>query len=932
VAINGVRKQSPLIKPHAEPSDAVSEVVPPVPPTPQALTAEGRSAALADLLRQATQASLDPDAVLEVAVRWCARVLGDRAGVWTLAHADDALQPGPLAHAREEEDAPAPVLDAALAQRAVQRHTTVADAGRMVAPLRSRGRVLGVLAVEHADAARAYRREDAELLGEVAARVGLVLDNARLYDRVRVQATTLEHVDAAVCAVDADGRITSFNPAAERMFGYDEAEVLGRSPLDVVSAETPERLAEAREGVVAHGRHSSPWRLRRKDGECFDGHIHTVVVNDESGAMKGMVAVYQDLSERLALIAALERKAAQQAAVAALGERALEAEHPTALVDRAVELVRQTLQIELVALFELVDEGRTLALGAGAGFPDNYVGSATVPAGWADGQEGFTLIRREPVIVDDARRERRFVQADLVGALGAISGISVVVQGHGRTHAVLAAYASRPGAFTPDDVAFLQSIANVLGDALDRFAGEEEIRHRGLHDPLTELPNRTLVLERLAQAIARVDHSGPAHPRVALLFLDLDHFKNINDGLGHRAGDDVLCQVADRLRAAVRPVDTVGRFGGDEFVVLCEDVADEEEATTIARRLLEAFSKPFRAGGDHHVVGVSIGVALMDAGHDAILDPDALLRDADAAMYRAKEAGRSRIEVFDMGMREWAVDRLATEAALRRALERDDELVVHYQPVVDLADGAIAAVEALVRWHHPERGLLGPDHFVGVAEDSGLIVPLGRRVLELACAQAAAWAAARGVDRPVLPVHVNLSPRQLHDQALVETVQAALASDGVAPGTLALEITEGTLIDRGVDRVALLERLRDLGVALVLDDFGTGWSSLARLAELPIGGLKVDRSFVADIDDRGGPIVDAIVRLARAFDLPVVAEGIETLEQLAALDALDCGLGQGFLFARALPAAELTPLVVAREPAFGAIVSRRRRPADAGRA
>jgi diguanylate cyclase (GGDEF)-like protein/PAS domain S-box-containing protein len=892
--------------------------VPPDPSTPKALSLEGRAAALADLLRQATQASLDPDAVLEVAVRWCVRALGDRAAVWTLAHNLETLQPGPAADAHGDDLSPA--LDGALAERAIERHTAIADAGRMVAPLLSRGRVLGVLAVERDAPRDHYRREDAELLGEVAGRVGLVLDNARLYERVRVQATTLEHVDAAVCAVDADGRITAFNPAAERMFGYTEDEVLGRSPLELVNAEPPERLAAARDAVVATGRHASPWRLRRKSGEVFDGHIHTVAVGDESGALKGMVAVYQDLSERLALIAALERKAAQQAAVAALGERALEAEHPTALVDRTVEMVRQTLQVELVALFELVDEGRQLALGAGAGFPDNYVGHATVPAGWGDSQEGFTLIRREPVIVDDARRERRFVQTDLVGDLGAISGVSVTVAGHGRTHAVLAAYATRPGAFTPDDVTFLQSMANVLGDALDRFAGEEEIRHRGLHDPLTELPNRTLVLERLGQAVARVDRTGPTHPRIALLFLDLDHFKNVNDSLGHRAGDEVLLQVADRLRAAVRPSDTVGRFGGDEFVVLCEDVDDEAMARTIAARLADAFAQPFRAGGDDHVLGASIGVALMDAGADAILDPDALLRDADAAMYRAKEAGRGRIEVFDMGMRAWAVDRLQTEAALRRALEADDQVVVHYQPVVDLRTGAIAAVEALVRWEHPERGLLGPDAFVGVAEESGLIVGLGRRVLELACAQAAAWTAARGADRPVVPVHVNLSPRQLNDPALVATVREVLGDAGA--GALALEITEGTLIDRGVDRVGVLERLRDLGVTLVLDDFGTGWSSLARLSALPIGGLKVDRSFVADIDGRGGPIVDAIVRLARAFDLPVVAEGVETGEQLVALDGLECELAQGFLFARPLPAGELTPLLVAREPAYGAVVAR----------
>src|SRR3954447_13220799 len=337
-------------------------------------------------------------------------------------------------------------------------------------------------------------------------------------------------------------------------------------------------------------------------------------------------------------------------------------------------------------------------------------------------------------------------------------------------------------------------------------------------------------------------------------------------------------------------------------------------ALAIAQRLQDGFAAPFRAGGDEHVLGVSIGIALLDAAEDA----EAVLRDADAAMYRAKESGRARAELFDTGMRAAADGRLQTEAALRRALEGSD-LEVHYQPIMDLASGEVVAVEALVRWRHPERGLLGPDEFIGVAEESGLIVPLGRRVLELACAQAAAWAAEQRAGRPPLPVHVNLSPRQLPDRALVETVQAALATSGASPSALTLEITEGMLIDRGPDRIARLERLRDLGVTLVLDDFGTGWSSLARLAQLPIAGLKIERSFVADIARRGGPIVDAILRLARAFGLPVVAEGVETVAQLDALRGLGCELAQGYLFARPLPAAEVALLVEDAAPAFAAL-------------
>jgi diguanylate cyclase (GGDEF)-like protein/PAS domain S-box-containing protein len=863
-------------------------------PTPESLTPEGRSSAFADLLRQATQASLDPEAVLEVAVRWCARVLGDGAAMWTQEPGDEVLVLGPYAHRDPAREALDPELPERLTAHVLEREVTAADGPAIVAPLRSRGRVLGVLACARDDARRGYRQEDAELVNEVAARIALVLDNARLYERVRIQATTLAHVDAAVCSMDAQNRLRSMNPAAERLFGRREEDVLGRPVVDVVSAESWENVQTARAALKGQGRWTSPWRLRRQDGVEFDGHIDAVVVRGDHGGIDGYVAVYHDMTERLALIAQLERRAAQQAAVAALGERALEAEHPAALIDRAVETARDVLDVELAGLFELADEGRVLALQAGAGFGPGQVGAATVPAGWADGQEGFTLIRREPVIVGDARRERRFVQADLVHDLGAVSGVTVVVQGRGGVHAVLAAYAQRADAFSRDDVTFLQSMANVLGDALDRFASDEETRRRGLHDPLTELPNRTLLLERLAEAAARA--AGP----IALLFCDLDHFKAVNDSLGHRAGDDVLRQVADRLRAAVRPGDVVGRFGGDEFVVLCEQVDDEAAARLIAERLAAAFARPFRAGGDDHVLGVSIGIALTDSAEDG----DALLRDADTAMYRAKEAGRSRIELFDTGMRAWAVGRLQTEAGLRRALDAD-EIEVHYQPIVSTAvgdGGAVAAVEALVRWRHPERGLLAPGEFVGVAEESGLIVGLGRRVLELACTAAAAW-------EPALPVHVNLSPRQLLDKTLVETVEATLTATGLAAERLALEITESMLIDRGPDRLVVLDRLRDLGVKLMLDDFGTGWSSLARLAELPIGGLKIDRSFVADIDGRGGPIVDAVVRLARAFSLPVVGEGVETEEQLAELRRLGCELAQGFLFAKPLPEAELLSLL-----------------------
>jgi diguanylate cyclase (GGDEF)-like protein len=417
-----------------------------------------------------------------------------------------------------------------------------------------------------------------------------------------------------------------------------------------------------------------------------------------------------------------------------------------------------------------------------------------------------------------------------------------------------------------------------------------------------------MVMDRLAHAAGRLGRSGL---HVALVFLDLDHFKLINDNLGHRAGDEVLREVADRLLAAVRPGDTVGRFGGDEFVVLCEDVEGEAMALAIAQRLEEAFAAPFSAGGAEHRLGASMGVALLQGAQEA----DALLRDADAAMYRAKERGRERIELFDTGMRDQAQGRLHMEAGLRRAVA-GDEIELHYQPIVNLDDGTIAAVEALVRWRDPRRGLLGPGTFMAIAEDSGLVVALGRRTLELACAEAARWSALRPGRRP-LPVHVNVSARQLVDEGLPEAIEALLAASGTSASALALEITEPVLADRRPGRQATFERLRGLGVGLILDDFGTGSSSLGHLGELPVDGLKIDRSFVAGLARGQTPVVDAILRLARAFSLPVIAEGVEDTRQLLALRRLGCALGQGHFFSAALTAEALLPLVAADEPPFG---------------
>lgn len=446
-------------------------------------------------------------------------------------------------------------------------------------------------------------------------------------------------------------------------------------------------------------------------------------------------------------------------------------------------------------------------------------------------------------------------------------------------------------ALVPDEAGDPQCLIVQIQDITESRRTRDLLSHLALHDPLTGLPNRTLVIDRIQKAL---DRSQRTNRQVAVLFCDLDHFKVVNDSMGHELGDAVLVEVSHRLSAVLRAGDTAGRLGGDEFVIVCEDVSDEHEAIAVAERVQAAVREPAAVGGRMVVPTMSIGIA-MSVGRD--LDPMTLLRDADTAMYRAKDRGRDRWDVVDLALRRRAMDRLDIEHALRGALVAR-ELRLHYQPIVDLASGRVVGREALLRWAHPHRGLLSPADFLHVAEESGLITTIGSWALH-----EAAMVAATGHDDRTY-VAVNVSAAQVTRPGLADTIGRALDKAGLPAHRLVVELTESVMLSAAPAAQAELAAMDELGVRLVVDDFGTGFSALSYLRDLPVSGIKVDRAFTAGLglDPHCDRIVEALTGLGHGLGVDVVAEGVETNVQRDALIAMGCPHGQGYLFGAPAPA------------------------------
>ena len=709
----------------------------------------------------------------------------------------------------------------------------------------------------------------------------------------------------ALC--DGGGVITYASPSAERVLGLRPADVIGTRLFDYLH---PDDIGGAVDGFIQitaqpGPREVSAVRVHHADGSWrrVDA-IVTNLLDDDS--VSAVVINARDVTARWLADALL---AGQARVLALVTENAPFVD----VLDSLVAVIEDLLDDVRCAFLLVHPNEPLLTWSTGVNVPDDVrerLAPVRIDAeAAASGRAAFTGgVEIASDLAVDPRCEEIRAAAGLHG-LRSVWAVPIVMPA-GRVAGTCTVLSKEVGPPTARSLDVVKRCCDLAGLALARAHAREELTRQALHDHLTDLPNRTLFLDRLGQALARLNRSQTT---LAVLFLDLDRFKVVNDSLGHHAGDRLLWAVADRLRGVLRPGDTAARLGGDEFTLLCEGLHSAAEAAMIAERVAEAIRRPFQVGATEVVISTSVGIA-MASGPDN--QPEALLRDADAAMYRAKERGKARYELFDDDMRRRAVERLDTENALRRALERD-ELQLAYQPDIDLRTGRITGVEALLRWHHPDRGIVLPTAFIGLAEETGLIVPIGAWVLEEACRKAAAWwnlvdpgdDDEEGHWTPKLTMRVNISARQLSHSGLSELVARALERTGAPPAALCLEITESALMDDAESAARTLDELRSLGVRIAIDDFGTGYSSLSYLKRFPVDALKVDQSFISGLGDdpEDSAIVQAVINLAHSLGLDAVAEGVETTDQVIVLRELGCDGAQGFHFS---PARD--PLIVER--------------------
>jgi diguanylate cyclase (GGDEF)-like protein/PAS domain S-box-containing protein len=727
----------------------------------------------------------------------------------------------------------------------------------------------------------------------------------------------LQSATESVTVVGSDGAVI-FENGNSRMLGYDSWPP-GPQPEDTGALVHPDDIVTARrrwgELLTTPGV-TPPLLIRMRLGDGTWRWLESFATNLlHDPEVAGLIITTRDVTEREEAVAALQDETRLLDTLHTIGRQLAGELDLDLLLQNVTDAATDVTGAAFGAFFYNMvdDEGDSYLLYTLSGAPREAFADFPMPR--ATAVFAPTFEGTGPVRIDDVRADPRYglsapYHGMPEGHLQVCSYLAVpVVSRSGEVHGGLFFGHPEPGVFTERGERLAMGIAAHAAIAIDnarlyqgaqselsaRRMVEAELAHQATHDPLTGLPNRALLHDLLGHAVAHLHRGGRA---IAVLLLDLDRFKVVNDSLGHAVGDHVLVSVAERLLAVVRPGDTVARLGGDEFVVVCDDLHGELDAVGLADRITSAFAEPFVV--EQHVLRVTASIGIAMARSDGAA-PDDLLRDADSVMYRAKAHGGNRWEIFDAGLRHRVVERLRVENDLRRALDAE-ELALYFQPVVDLATGEIVGAEGLARWEHPERGLILPDDFISVAEESGLVLPLGDWVLHQGCRQLAVWA--KDDSTVDYSVSVNVSARQLVQSDIVTTVREALSVTGVDPGHLILELTETALMEDVEAAGAVLRRLRALGVQLWVDDFGTGYSSLIFLRRLPIDGLKIDRSFVAGLtssaEDR--VIVESIVSLAHSLGLVALAEGVETEQQAERLRDIGCDLAQGFLWSPAEPA------------------------------
>jgi diguanylate cyclase (GGDEF)-like protein len=711
--------------------------------------------------------------------------------------------------------------------------------------------------LEIQEAIRAVNRTAASMRSQYGQRIDHLMNSL-------VQHKSAMDEVAIVCELDTDGIIVAVNDQFVRNSGLTRP-VLLNQPLFAVGA--------------GEGRAQPAWTPSR---EVWSGEVEiagpdalrqwyrTIVpIFDAAGSIEKYICIDIDITERKEFERTIVENAHRQTLIAAFGRKALAASDLAQLFREATSSAALGLGASFAGLFEAAPDGGTI-LRAGSGWPKHLVGAVFAP-------RGTSPLPCPP---------------DLAAACGIDSGIAAGIACGDGVFGAIGVYSKGAARFTTDDLHFLESLANILATALERYRANSRLTWLAQNDPLTGLPNRRRLASCIEEAIDGARDVG-------VMFIDLDRFKHVNDMMGHGVGDQLLVQAGQRLVQCVRDGDVVARLGGDEFAIVLPHLDEQDTAGAIAAGIIDALARPFVLQGQEIFVSASIGIACHP--HDGA-SADVLLKSADIAMYSAKNNGRNNYRFYQPEMNEKAAQRLLVESQLRAALERG-QFVLHYQPKAALAGGAIKGFEALLRWQHPERGLVAPPGFIGILEDTGLIIPAGEWVIGEVCRQLLQW---QREGRAPLPVAVNLSARQLQQADLAARLERIVRASGVDPRLLEIELTESMLMADPEAAVATLSALKALGMRLSVDDFGTGYSSLAYLKRFPLDALKIDRTFVRDLpgDLDDAAITRAVIRLAHSLGLEVVAEGVETVEQLRLLEQYRCDQIQGYYIGRPAPAAE----------------------------